>query len=1007
MGEGARRLRVFISASPGELTDERDAARAAVRTLRLTPVMPDLGGDRDARSESRVDVFVGLYWQRYGWKSDASAASAVEDEYLGGGDIPRLVYVKEPAPEREPELGRLLEQIRSRDRVSCRNFATPGELAELLLDDLAELLSQRFYGGRTPSQDLPEGTVSLLFADLDGSTPIVRLLGAAYPGGVLDPFRTVVTEAAGANGGAVVDFEGDGAFCAFAAAGGAAAAAVEMQRTLAARTWPEGLDVRARIGIHTGVAQRTADGYAGIEVHRAARIGAASNGGQILVSRATADLLDGADGLSTSDLGSFALKGLDRAEPLLQLHADGLERDLPPPRVRGASSVRLPAHLSRLVGRDDEIEGIVSRLEPHEVRLVTLTGPGGIGKTRLATAAAERAASAYPDGVFFVPLAEARTAEQVVSAAAESLGVRAEGARPLQDTLEERLAADRVLLVLDNFEQVLEAAGVVTELLASCPGTDIVVTSRAPLRVEGEWEYPVRPLSASAALRLFVERAAASRPDWSLAPSEREPVEEICRRLDGLPLAIELAASRLRVLDPASLLERLASRLDVVGGSVPSLPDRQRTLTATIDWSYELLDPAERALFARLAVFSGGWTIAAAEGVCGGHPVEDVLGTLERLAEHSLVLTEGGRMRMLETIREYAEARLEEGGEGDRVQARHAEYFDRFVEDVHSLFAGPRASEALAALDGEWENIDAAAQRSVARGEFVWPVKVASLTWRYVWLHDRVREATAWMPLAYEARSDLEPALRGELCRIWGSALYQFGEYERAKAALDEAVELLAETGPPDREGWARTLLAGLAPHFGTDLDESIRDASRAVEIFMAENNHFGLATALALVGTLETLTGREEEGTAHIDESIEAARRIGLTSLIGANLSLRALAALAAGDAGEAREYLEAAAGMPIFLEGTAYCLEGLAAIALAEGDEIRAATALGAAEGLRERTGIRMWPALEVAFRPAIEAIHAAGPAAQAARYEGSYMNPRDVLTKLASRSHAIAVG
>lgn len=235
MGEGGRRLRVFISASPGELTDERDAARAAVRTLRLTPVMRQLGGDEGAGADGRDDVFVGLYWQRYGWKSDESAASAVEDEYLGGGDVPRLVYVKEPAPEREPELGRLLEQIRSRDRVSSRTFATPGELAELLLDDLAELLSRRFYGGRTPLQDLPEGTVSLLFADLDGSTPIVRLLGAAYPSGVLDPFRAVVTDAVSANGGAIVDFEGDGASCAFAKAGGAAAAAVEIQRTLPAR----------------------------------------------------------------------------------------------------------------------------------------------------------------------------------------------------------------------------------------------------------------------------------------------------------------------------------------------------------------------------------------------------------------------------------------------------------------------------------------------------------------------------------------------------------------------------------------------------------------------------------------------------------------------------------------------------------------------------------------------------------------------------------------------------
>ncbi len=989
------RLCVFISSSPGELTDERDAASAAVRTLRLRPVMHELGEQRQA--DARCDVFVGLYWQRYGWKSDVSAASAVEDEYLGGGDVPRLVYVKEPASERDPELDRLLEQIRSRDRISWRTFATPGELAELLLDDLAELMSQRFYGGRTRLHDLPEGTVSLLFADIDGSTPIVRLLGAAYPPGVLDPYRAVVAAAVGGNGGAVVDYDGDGAFCAFSSAESAAAAAVEIQRALGSRNWPEGVEIRARIGIHTGDAMRTPDGYAGIEVHRAARIGAAANGGQILLSRATADLLEGKDGLTPVDLGSYALKGLDRAEPLLHLVAAGLPSGLPVPRARGVSSVKLPTHLTALVGREEEIEAIVSRLEPHHVRLVTLTGPGGIGKTRLATAAAERAAAAYPDGVFFVPLADARDAEQVVAAAGESIGVRGEGARPLLETIQERLAADRVLLVLDNFEQVLEAASVVAALLDGCPGTDVLVTSRAPLRLRGEWEHPVSPLSARAAVQLFLDRARTTRPDWEPSAGELEAVEEICRRLDGLPLAIELAASRLRVLDPASLLERLAGRLDVVGGSVPDLPDRQRTLTSTIAWSYELLEPAERALFARLAVFSGGWTIAAAEGVCADEQVEDVLGTLERLVEHSLVVSERGRMRMLETIREYAAARLEESGEWEPIQARHADYFERFVEELHSLFSGSRAPEAMAALDDDWENIHAVVLWRLARSELAPPVRLASLTWRYIWLYDRVREATTWMPMAYEARDELEPALRGELCRIWGSSLYQFGEYEAARAMLEEAAEILSESGPPDREAWARVILGGLHPHFDPDLDASLDEVSRAVDIFRAERNDFGLATALGFLGTLTTLLGRAEEGRAHLEESVEAAQRLGLPSLIGANLTLRALGCLAAGDAEAAHAYLHDAAGLPLYLEGTAYCLEGLAAVALAGGDEIRAATAFGAAEGLRERTGIRIWPVLRMAFEPVIEALDTAGPAAQAARYEGSYMNPHDALGRL----------
>jgi predicted ATPase/class 3 adenylate cyclase len=992
------RLRVFVSSSPGELTEERDAASAAVRTLRLTPVTHELA----ARSDRVVpsDVFVGIYWQRYGWKSDVSAASAVEDEYLRCGEVPRLVYVKQPAPEREPELDRLLEHIRARDRVSWRTFATPGELAELLLDDLAVLMSQRFYGGRTPSHDLPEGTVSFLFADIDGSTPIVRLLGDAYPELVLDPFRAVLTDAVTANGGAVVDFEGDGAFCAFSAAESAAAAAVEIQRSLSSRSWPEGVDLRARIGIHTGAALRTPDGYAGIEVHRAARIGAAANGGQILVSRATADLLDGTDGVTPVDLGSFALKGLDRAEPLLQLAADGLVRDLPAPRARGASSVNLPTHLTRLVGRDAEIDAIVSRLDAHEVRLVTLTGPGGMGKTRLATAAAERVAAAYPDGVYFVPLADARTPEQVVAAVAESLGVRGEGARPLLDTIEERLAADRVLLVLDNFEQVLETSPAVAGLLGSCPGTDVLVTSRAPLRLSGEWEYPVPPLAVQAGVQLFVERAA--RPNWDPSAEDMAAASEICRRLDGLPLAIELAASRLRVLDPRSLLERLARRLDVVGGSVPDLPDRQRTLTATIEWSYELLDQAERALFARLAVFSGGWTIAAAEAVCRDEQVEDVLGALERLVEHSLVISERAgsgapRMRMLETIREYAATRLEESGEGDLLRGRHAAYFERFVEELHSLLAGPRAPEAMSGLHDEWDNVDAVVPWRIAAGDFATPVRLASLAWRYVWLYDRVREATTWMPAAYEARDRLEPPLCGELCRIWGSSLYQFGDYEQARVALEEAVELLGEWGPPDREAWACTILSGLLPHFEEDLGPSLAEASRAVGIFRAEQNDFGLATSLGLLGTLMTLVGRAEEGRAKLEESVEAAQKLRLPSLTGANLTLRALGLLAAGEVVEARRLLESAGGMPLYLEGTAYCLEGLAAVSLVEGDELRAATALGAAEGLRERTGIRIWPVLRMAFQPAIEALDAAGPEAQAARYEGSHMNPQNALARL----------
>lgn len=1011
-----RRLTVFISSSTGELADEREAANAAVRALRLQPVMHELTGPADARER---DVFVGVYWQEYGWVGRRDGVSAIEEEYAQSAGVPRLVYVKEPAPGREPALGRLLERMRIGDRVACRTFATPGELAELLIDDLTGLMSQRFYAGRKAAHDLPEGVVTFLFADLDGSTPIVQRLGEAYPELVLDPFRSVVHEAVRAGGGAVVDFEGDGAVCVFRAADAAARAAVAMQRLLSERRWPAEVSVRARIGLHTGTPIRTHDGYAGLEVHRAARIGAAANGGQILVSRATADLLAGHEDLRLLDLGSFALKGLDRAEPLAQVVAPGLPRDLPPPRARGVSSVRLPTYLTRLVGRDSELEQIASRLEPHEVRLVTLTGPGGIGKTRLAVAVAERAAAAYPDGVFFVPLADTRTQEQVVAALAESLGVRGEGARPLLDTIEEHLAADRVLLVLDNVEQVLGAGAEVERLLSRCPGTDVIVTSRAPLRLPGEYEYAVPPLHVPAAgveaaagrecsaVQLFEERAAASRPDWKPSEAELAAVAEICRRLDGLPLALELAASRLRVLDPVSLLQRLGSSLDVVGG-LPHLPARQRTLAATIAWSHDLLADPERTLFARLAVFSGGWTLEAAEAVCGDERVPDVLASLERLSEVSLAARERGssgaaRMRMLETIREFAEERLHETGELEVLRERHAACFERLTEEQHALFSGPGAAEALARLDDDWENVTAAVSRRLATREFAAVVRTASAAWRYVWFHDRVPEAARWMAPAYEARRGLEPSLRGELSRIWGSALYQLGDYPAARAALEEAVELLAESGPPDREAWARTILGGLLPHFEHDLGGALGETSRAAQIFRAERNDFGLATALGLLGTVETLLGRLDEGRAALEESVVAAERVRLPSLVGANLTLRGLASLAAGELEEARGLLEAAARMPLYLEGTAYCLEGLAAVALAEGDELLGAKALGAAEGLRQRTGIRMWPIMRMAFQPTLDALERAGDDVRAARYDGTRTNPRELLGRLAGAMRA----
>ena len=765
--------------------------------------------------------------------------------------------------------------------------------------------------------------------------------------------------------------------------------------------------MRARIGIHTGTAKRTADNYIGLEVHRAARIGAAANGGQILVSRTSAKLLGhGAlDGWRLADLGSFALKGLDRAEELLQLTAPGMPRDVQAPRARGMRSVHLPAQLTGLLGRESEIAAAASLIERHDVRLVTLTGPGGIGKTRLGVATAERAADAYPDGVYFVALADTRTTDHVVGAIAAGLGLRSEGSRALLSTIEDRLTSGRALLVLDNFEQVVDARTVVAKLLENCPGLDLFVTSRTPLRIRGETEFPVPPLADSAAVRLFLERAAGTRPDWTPTGTEIEAVQEICHRLDGLPLAIELAAARMRVLDPSSLLERLGRKLDVVGGSVPDLPERQRTLTATIEWSYELLGEAERTLLARLAVFSGGWTLEAAEAVCGGDGVPDVLTGLERLTEQSLLVTGRGsmgnpRMRMLETIREFAATRLAESAEADTLCERHAAYFESLIAELRSQVAGDTAPAVMARLDDDWDDVLACMDWLFHRREYTRLVELISRVWRYVWFRDRVRQAQTWMPDVYRARMSLDPALRGELCRLWGAANYQVGNFDTAREAIEEAVELLAEHGPSDREAWARTLLAGLLPYYDSDLERPLEEMTRAVALFREADNLFGLATSLGMIGTIATLGGRRDEAAAELDEGIAVAERLGLPELVGANHTLRALAHLTCGEIEDARWHLDAASEAALYLEGTAYRLEGFAAVLLAEGEPIRAATALGAAEGLRERTGIHPWPILRMVFDDRLIALESAGPEAEAARFAGRQMSPGDALALVRGR-------
>jgi class 3 adenylate cyclase len=470
--------------------------------------------------------------------------------------------------------------------------------------------------------DLPTGTVTFLFTDVEGSTGLLQALGDGYAA-VHDQHAAIIRRAVAEAGGVEVSTHGDAFFVAFASPAGAVRAAVAAQRGLAAHDWSPGPAVRVRMGVHTGEGTLGGDDYVGIDVHRAARIADAAHGGQVIVSDATRGLVQHAlpAGVSLRDLGPHQLRGIADPERLHQLVVEGLPADFPPPRTPDATPGNLPPPLTSFVGREEELAE-VERLLDH-TRLLTLTGPGGSGKTRLALRVAADLRTSYEDGAWFVDLSPVTDPDLVPAAVAKALRVPEAAGRPVLEEVKDHLRSREPLLLVDNFEQVAEAGPVIEDLLLSAPRLRTLVTSRVVLSLPGEQEYAVPPLQvpeagrlpgdlaavgAVEAVRLFVERAVAASPRFALTGENAPAVAEICARLDGLPLAIELAATRTKVLTPDQILSRLKRSLSLLTSGARSLPERQRTLRAAIAWSYDLLDPVEQRLFARLSVFTGGWT---------------------------------------------------------------------------------------------------------------------------------------------------------------------------------------------------------------------------------------------------------------------------------------------------------------------------------------------------------------------------------------------------------------
>jgi predicted ATPase/class 3 adenylate cyclase len=667
--------------------------------------------------------------------------------------------------------------------------------------------------------ELPTGTVTFMFTDVEGSTRLLQELGHETYRSIQDEHGRILREAIAAEDGVEVRIEGDSFFAVFTTPERALRAAVEGQRKLATHDWPDDNALRVRMGLHTGVGELGSGGadYVGIDVNRAARIAAAGHGGQVLLSHATRALVEPTlpDGVMLRDLEHHRLKDIDYPEHLHDLIIDSLNSDFPAVKSLDVRPTNLPSHRTSFVGRDEEIAEI------HELlgrsRLLSLTGPGGTGKTRLALRVAGGSFDRFPDGVFLVDLSATTDPTLVLPEVAAALRLREVPGRDPADTLFDHLRDKTLLLVLDNFEQILDAAADLTRLLNAAPGVKVMVTSRVPLRISGEQEYQVSPLPLPAvnhlegpdrlteydSVRLFVERATAVRPDFRITHENAAALADISARVDGLPLALELAASRIRIMSPAEIAARLENRLSLLTSGARDLPVRQRTLRDAIQWSHDLLVAEERRFFARLAVFSGGWTLEAAEAISGQGLELEIVEGLTSLVESSLVVrsdaSDGSiRFGMLETIREYAYESLT--GSADEVgnRHRHAEFFRALAEEGESHLIGKDRLRWFKYLEQEHDNLRAAMDWAEKTGDTATALRTATALWRFWQERGHLQEGRARLErlLALPGGKGRDP-IRTRALGALGSVAYWQNDYESTKNAYEEAVEIARELGEP------------------------------------------------------------------------------------------------------------------------------------------------------------------------------------------------------------------
>jgi predicted ATPase len=761
-------------------------------------------------------------------------------------------------------------------------------------------------------EDLPTGTITFLFSDVEGSTALLHELGAEAYADVLAEHRRIVRAACTAEGGVEVENQGDAFFFGFPSAPAALTAAQTVTGALAAGR------IHVRIGVHTGTALVTDEGYVGDDVHLAARVGASGHGGQIVLSQATRDLVDG---LPLTDLGEHRLKDIPGAVSIFQL---GSER-FPP--LKTISNTNLPHPASSFIGRERELEEVLTRISPG-ARLLTLTGPGGSGKTRLALEAAATLIPDYKAGVFWVGLASLRDPALVTETISQTLGAK--------DGLAEHIGEREMLLLLDNLEQVIAAAPELSALVERCPNLTLLATSRERLRVQGEVEYEVPPLASPEAVALFCERAR-------LEPSG--DIAELCAHLDNLPLAVELAAARTKALSPAQVLERLTQRLDLLKGGRDADP-RQQTLRATIAWSYDLLSEQEQRLCRSLAVLAGGCTLEAAEDVADAD-----LDTLESLVEKSLLRFSAERYWMLETIREYAGERVDEAGETRELGLRHAAFFLALAEEAGTHLRTHEEAEWLGRIEVEHDNVRAALSclESADAERFI---RLAVDMWRFWLLRGHFAEGREWLRRALDLNP--EPSLERWAALEAAASLLYFPEGHRGVRPLaEESLEVAWQIGDRMSIAWSLHLLG--------QVEDAEGNADAAIDLFqrsLTYQDHPQPGDTYHALGHVRLLQGDYEGALEWFKQSEARNREQGHEYEVAQDLIARAYALHGLGRDDEATSLLRQSLELLRPLEEVRVltnCFDALAATAAADRSEIAASLA-GAAEILREEGGLEI---------------------------------------------------